>query len=266
MIQLPVSVPERHRRFLERVERLKPDNRIMGVAVGGSLLENLMDEFSDLDLLVAVDPAHYLNVMKARFDIVASLGNLLSGFTGEHVGEPRVFICLYDEPLLHVDFKFVSLEDVSQRVENPLILWERKGCLTKELSRGTAKFPGPDHDWIEDRFWIWIHYAAAKIGRGELFEAIDFISFLRTNVLGPLGLEQAGGRPSGVRKIEMLSPDFALKLRRTITGYDAVECLQALRACVDLYRLLRVDWRKSEEIAAAEDCAIRYLAKIEGGL
>jgi hypothetical protein len=263
MINLPVSIPEPHRIFLERIERLKSDNRLMGVAVGGSLLEDLMDEFSDLDLVIAVDPAKYSNVMKERLDIVASLGHLLSGFTGEHVGEPRVLICLYDKPLLHVDFKFVSLEDVSRRVEDPLILWEREGCLTEGFSRGVAKFPDPDHGWIEDRFWVWIHYVSAKIGRGELFEAVDFISFLRTTILGPLGLEQAGGRPSGVRKIEMSAPDFALKLRGTITGYDAVECLHALRACVDIYRLLRADWEKTIEISAAESRAVEYFEDIE---
>jgi hypothetical protein len=31
---------------------------------------------------------------------------LLVGFTGEHVGEPRVLICLYGPPVLHVDLKF----------------------------------------------------------------------------------------------------------------------------------------------------------------
>ena len=95
MIKLPITVPEPHRLFLERIEQLKSDNRIMGVAVGGSLLDDLMDEFSDLDLVIAVDPTQYSSVMNERYDIVASLGHLLSGFTGEHVGEPHVFICLY---------------------------------------------------------------------------------------------------------------------------------------------------------------------------
>jgi hypothetical protein len=263
MIKFPISIPEPHRLFLENIEKLKSDNRIMGVAVGGSLIENMVDEFSDLDLVIAVEPNQYPSVMNERYEIVASLGNLLSGFTGEHVGEPRVFICLYDKPLLHVDFKFVSLEDLPHRVEDPLIIWERQECLTKGLSRGIAKFPNPDHKWIEDRFWIWIHYASTKIGRGELFEAVDFISFLRTNVLGPLGLEQAGARPSGVRKIEMLAPEFAHKLRRTITGYNATECLNALRSCIDIYRSLRMDWKIKHANRIAEDAAIKYLIKIE---
>lgn len=263
MLKFPINVPEPHRLFLERIEHLKSDNRIMGVAVGGSLVDNMMDEFSDLDLVIAVDPSHYSRVMNERYDIVASLGHLLAGFTGEHVGEPRVFICLYDEPILHVDFKFVSLEDISQRVEDPLILWERQKCLTDGFSHGIAKFPEPDHTWIEERFWVWVHYACTKIGRGELFVSVDFISFLRTSVLGPLGLKQAGGRPSGVRKIEMLAPDFAVKLRKTITSYDAAECLHALRSCVEIYRSLRSNWKRIQTISNAEHAAMEYLKNIE---
>jgi predicted nucleotidyltransferase len=59
---LPSSVPEPHRQFLERIEQLETDNRIVGVAIGGSLLTNSMDEFSDLDLLIVVEPTEYARV------------------------------------------------------------------------------------------------------------------------------------------------------------------------------------------------------------
>jgi hypothetical protein len=127
--------------------------------------------------------------MGDRHAIAASLGHLLAAFTGEHVGEPRVLICLYDNPLLHVDLKFVSLEDVCLRVEDPVVFWQRAGRVGHALIGEQAKFPAPDRRWIEDRFWVWVHYASARIGRGELFEAIDFLSFLRLNVLSaPSGL------------------------------------------------------------------------------
>jgi hypothetical protein len=53
------------------------------------------------------------------------MGNLLAAFTGEHVGEPRLLICLFADPLMHVDLKFISLGQLSSRVEDPVILWER---------------------------------------------------------------------------------------------------------------------------------------------
>jgi len=257
---LPSSLPELHREFLLRIiDRLNTDQRIVGVAAGGSFITNSMDEFSDLDLIIAVEPAHYAEIMVERMKIAASLGRLLAAFTGEHVGEPRVLICLFEAPLLHVDLKFVSLDDVATRVEDPIVLWEREGRLSSALDDSEAEFPTRSPQWIEDRFWVWVHYAATKIARGELFEAIDFLSFLRGTVLGPLALARSGARPTGVRKIETIAPAFAVELQRTIARYDAADCLRALRACVELYRSLTP--RKNPE--KVEVAVMEYLAEVE---
>ena len=256
----PVTLPETHREFLQRaIDQLKNDERFVGLAAGGSFITDSMDEFSDLDLIIAVEPARQAEVMAERMKIAASLGKLLAAFTGEHVGEPRVLICLYEAPLLHVDLKFVSLDDVAIRVEDPRVLWERDGRLSTALAQGKAEYPTRSPQWIEDRFWIWVHYAASRIARGELFEAIDFLAFLRGAVLGPLALARAGTRPTGVRKIETIAPAFALELRRTVASYDAADCLRALRACVELYRSLTP--RTSSE--RVEEVAMGYLAEVE---
>jgi hypothetical protein len=259
-VTLPSSLPEPHREFLQRsIDRLMNDRRIVGIAAGGSFITNSMDEFSDLDLIIAIEPAHQAEIMAERMQIAASLGQLLAAFTGEHVGEPRVLICLYEAPLLHVDLKFVSLDDVAIRVEDPAVLWERDRCLSGALAHGKAEFPTSSPQWIEDRFWIWVHYAATKIARGELFEAIDFLAFLRRTVLGPLALARAGVRPSGIRKIETIAPAFALELRRTVATHDAADCLRALRASIELYHSLAP--RKSSE--RVEDVAMEYFAEVE---
>ena len=258
---LPSSLPASHREFLLRsIEQLKKDPRIVGVAAGGSFIPNSMDEFSDLDLIVAVEPAHQADVMAERMRIAGSLGELLAAFTGEHVGEPRVLICLYESPLLHVDLKFVSVEDAATRVEDPFVLWERDGRLSSALAHGEAEYPSRSLEWIEDRFWIWVHYAGTKIARGELFETIDFLSFLRGTVLGPLALARAGARPSGVRKLEAIAPSFAVELRRTVASHDAADCLRALRACVELYRSLTPSRGSRERV---EDAAMEYLTEVE---
>ena len=259
---LPSSLPEPHREFLQRaLAQLKADLRIVGVAAGGSFVTNSMDEYSDLDLIIAVEPTHQVDVMAERMEIAASLGVLLAAFTGEHVGEPRVLICLYEAPLLHVDLKFVSLDDVATRVEDPVILWERNGRVTNALAQGIAAYPSRSAEWIEDRFWIWVHYAATKIARGELFEAIDFLSFLRSTVLGPMVLARAGARPTGVRKIETTAPAFALELQSTIACHNAADSLRALRASIDLYRSLAP--ANTNERKRVEDAAMEYVAQVE---
>jgi len=223
-----------------------------------------MDEFSDLDLVIAVEPAAQAAVRDEREKIARSLGPLLAAFTGEHVGEPRLLICLYGPPLLHVDLKFVSLPDVAERVEDPAVLWERDGRLTAALSVRPPRWPQPDLQWIEDRFWVWVHYGATKIGRGELFEACDFLAFLRAQVLGPLALARHGAHASGVRRLELLAPKPAAEMRATIAAYDRRSCALALGRVAEMYRRLRRTAAAQSLVprAEAEKAAMAYLAEV----
>jgi predicted nucleotidyltransferase len=83
-----------HKKFLEHaISILKKDSRILGVTVGGSYITQTMDEYSDLDLTITITNEHYQEVINDRISIAESVGELLSGFTGEHVGEPRLLIC-----------------------------------------------------------------------------------------------------------------------------------------------------------------------------
>jgi hypothetical protein len=188
-----------HQTFIDHaVARLSSDARIVGVLGAGSLITSETDEYSDVDLVAVASDADYPAVTRDRRKILESLGDLVSAFSGEHVGEPRVMICLYGNPLLHVDVKFVALESLRQRVENPLILFERGSQISEVLQATEPAHPMPDPQWIEDRFWTWIHYGALRLGRGELFEVIDLLGFLRSQVFGPLSLVNAGRLPRGV--------------------------------------------------------------------
>ncbi|HUP21776.1 MAG TPA: nucleotidyltransferase domain-containing protein [Thermoanaerobaculia bacterium] len=264
-MQPPSNLPDPHAAFLEGALRvLSGDERLVGVAAGGSYRDGAMDEWSDLDLVIAVEPSDYEAVLAARTEIAASMGPLLAAFTGEHVGEPRLLICLYGPPALHVDLKFVSLEDAAERVEDPVVLWERDGRLSATLRAGEACYPEPDLQWIEDRFWVWVHYGATKIGRGELWEALDFLGFLRSRVLGPLALQTRGARPTGVRRLEQHAPDLSAMLRRTLATHEKSSCCRALETTVELYLRLReeLDRGALERRDVAEQAATRYLAEV----
>ncbi|MEQ7009307.1 hypothetical protein ABN028_24315 [Actinopolymorpha sp. B17G11] len=260
-----MRLPEDHSRFLESLlQQIQKDERFIGLAAGGSLLSDEVDEFSDLDLIPVVDPAHHASVMEQRLDLTASWGRQLTAFTGEHVGEPRLVICLYEDPLLHVDFKFVTPDDLEKRIEDPVVLWERTTELTDAIGRTESHHPMPDPQWIEDRFWCWVHYIAAKLGRGELFDVLDALSFLRARVLGPLALVSAGHLPRGVRRLETRVPTFAERLQGTVAGYDLKECGEAVRSCVTLYRELRdrlapADFTRRSE---AERVSLAYLDEV----
>nr|WP_293836319.1 aminoglycoside 6-adenylyltransferase [uncultured Arsenicibacter sp.] len=232
-------IPQVYQTFADRlIRQLAEDQRFIGVAAGGSWRDRQMDRFSDVDLVIVHDTAALST--EVRKAVARSAGNLLACFTGEHVGEPRLLICLYDDPLLHVDLKFVALPDMRSRVEDPVILWERDQQLSAVLSSSEAAFPYPDFQWIEDRFWVWIHYAATKIGRGELFETLAFISFMQQTVLGPLSLIRRDLLPKGVRKLEQLLPEpDQEQMQATLASYDRQSCLKALQNIISYYQTLR---------------------------
>lgn len=218
---------------------VQQDASLTGLAVTGSWLTSEMDEFSDLDLILVTKEK--VSGDKTRMlHYAQQFGELLSGFTGEHVGEPRLLICLFDNPLLHVDIKFLTPEEFRHRVEEPVILADKDGQLQNILNQTKAKYPQPDPQWIEDRFWIWVHYVLLKIGRGEYFEALDFFGYLRMVVLGPLLQMKNGLLPRGVRKVEaQLSSSDLEQLRSTIAQYDRTSLLDTLENTITLYRALR---------------------------
>ena len=269
-MQIDTYMPERHRTFLERALAAAPRvEGIVGLAAGGSFIAGEMDEFSDLDLVLAVEPGAWPEILDRQQAIAAELdASFLAGFTGEHVGEPRLLVCLYGPPLLHVDLKFVSLDDVHERIEDPVILWERDGRLSAALARTAPRYPAADPDWIEDRFWIWAHYLADKIERGEIFEAVDALTFLRAVVLAPLAFRRADIRATGVRRVEDRLPAFAADLERTVAGVDASACAAALGAAIDLYTELREadGTRSTAEMSPVEREVRAYVAELPARL
>ncbi|GIH21085.1 hypothetical protein [Rugosimonospora africana] len=150
-----MDLPEDHATVLHRLRSsISADERFIGLAAGGSLLAGTVDWYSDLDLLVVVDSAHHAAVMNARQQLARAWGKLLVAFTGEHVGEPRLLICLYDDPILHVDLKFVTLDELKHRIEDPAVLWERGSAVSAVINRTQAETATLDAQWIEDRFWV----------------------------------------------------------------------------------------------------------------
>jgi hypothetical protein len=102
-----------------------------------------------------------------------------------------------------------------------------------------------------------MHAGASRAARGELFDAIEFLSFIRVNVLGPLGLQRAGRKPMGTRRVETHVPALAADMKGTLATHDAEACFAAFERCAQIYRGLRsaAVVRRSN----AEEAAMAYL-------
>lgn len=276
MDQLPPLPPD-HRRFLDSaLPAIHADPRILGVTAGGSLVQGGMDENSDLDLIIVASDAGHAPLMASRIEFAADIGPILKAFTGEHTGDPRLIICLYDtngeagsaagNNPLHVDLKFVNLAEFASRVEEPAILFDRDGSLARVIASSTA-VPPPDRtiEWIDERYWTWIHYTIVKVMRGETYEGLSGLSWIRELVLGPLALRTNGHRhlrARGVRRIEAWAPQWAGPLKSTLGAYDTRECLLALQASVEVYQDLRRELGGPEPgHNPAEPAVIAYLGR-----
>ena len=254
-----------HHRFADRiVAAMKPDARFVGLLAAGSFAQGNIDNYSDLDLVLIVEDDHYprIQTLEARRAFAASLGRLLYAFIGEHVGEPRLLICLYDDPMLHVDLKFVTLDDLDHRIEEPIVLWHRDHRIADRLPRAVPRWPSRDPAWFEEHFWVWVHYTANKLGRGELMETHAALSHIREMVLGPMATRGLGLEQRGVRRLEMLSPEISNRLASTLGDYSARGCAAALRHTIDLYRELRSATPPPNCNPAAETAVLAYVDNV----
>lgn len=262
---MPGTLPRLHADFVERVRaEVARDARLAALLAGGSYIHGGFDAHSDLDLVVLVDDDDYEQVMGSRRQFAEAIGQgpaqLLAAFTGEHVGEPRLLICLYGPPLIHVDLKFITAKDLDRLVERPAVLFARDPeALEARLARAAIAWPDASPDWFEQRAWIWLHYGATKLARGELFEAIGMLAFFRDQVLGPM-LHRRAGRPQrGVRRIELLEGSSADALAATLPAWDRPSVQRALIAAAEMYLALRQDEPPQSVVAHMPQALFDYL-------
>ncbi len=257
------KVPTQFRELASRlVEDASSDTRILGVILAGSASTGGADEYSDLDLVIVSHDDEQRSVLSEARALADRLGPVLVTFSGEHVGEPRLLVALYGPPPQHVDLKFIGLSDLADRLEDGAILWQRDALVEQALgAAGPAVWPRPDPQWIEDRFWPWVHYVAAKVGRGELFEAVAGLTSIRGLALAPLATWGRTEKPSGVRRLETLAPEHQAAFEATVAAPTQPDCVRALQASVDLYLRLR-DESALTCRSAAEQAVLDHLAEV----
>lgn len=255
-------LPALHQAFFNSaIERLQGDERILGVAMAGSYITGEVDEHSDLDFVLVVGDPN-LTLSDERFVIAEGLGNLLQAFSGEHVGEPRLLIGLYGPPLLHVDLKFVTLEQLANRVDDPVVIFDRTDQMARVIAENPGVYPRPDPQWIEDRFWVWIHYCEAKLRRGEVMEACTGIGYLLEKVIVPLAMDRQGLRASGVRRLEQSGLPSMESIMALPVPHDAARIHQAL---IDLVRVYR-ELRPADVVTSRAEATVQsYLLRTDDG-
>ena len=260
----PESIPDIHRDFTESLsKKMKENPEVLGVAAG-SYATNTMDDFSDLDFILFVSRSHMNTETKIAW--AQSWGDLLSAFSGEHVGMPNLLICLYGNPLLHVDFNFLCIEDTYTCMHPPVILWQKDECFENRIQITKPEKVEFDIQWVEDRFWVWVHYAAAKIGRGEYFEVLDTLGFLPKEVLVPMYSYLKHVSFVGVRRIEESFPTWSRELSKTVCATEPLSLIESLQTAAQMYLGLRDSFLDVRRNKRAEQNSMQYLSELKARL
>lgn len=80
------------------------------------------------------------------------------------------------------------------------------------------------------------------------------MSFLRSNVLSPLALNQNSLTLSGVRNIETRLPEFSEELKMTVRTADKHSLIKAFDKCISIYLELRKHENVIENIRVQKLC------------
>jgi hypothetical protein len=243
----------------------EPD--VVGMAIAGSFVDGRPDIYSDLDLRVVLANGSFERVFPRREEFALACGPLLAAFTAEHLGEPQLLITLYDD-LMHVDYLFTELADAPRKNEGRKVqvLWQRDAEVSEAFSQLYVAEPATDLAYMESRMWTWTWYIQSKILRGELWEAVSALNFVRDMVLFRLLAIAQGIRYRGARYAEQVVREQAGAVARTLGSLDNESLLEALRATVRLYLELADPLLEQYGVEPARPARRTVLSALEAGL
>jgi hypothetical protein len=237
------------------------------MAVTGSFATGNADEVSDVDLRLYARSGTVETVVARVPGLAAACGRVVAIFVADHLGIPTLTIVLFDD-LVHVDFDVVSVDRAAEHNAGlpAVVLWERE-----PISAALPGTYGPDFTadlrWMEARIWTWSWYIQSKVLRGELYEALDGLQYVRDQVLFRLLAFGRGDRPAGGRRAEAVVGEHADAFARTVPiALERAAFLEALRAEIDLYRRLADPLLARYDVDLAIEARVVILRALELGL
>lgn len=268
--QLPSGIDQlsRHKkRLLAACQMGFGERDVIGMALAGSFADGKPDLYSDLDIRVVLVNGSFERVFERREELARDCGPLVAAFTGEHVGEPQLLITLYQD-LVHVDYLFTEIAQAAKKNEGrrTFILWQRDDQLSNALSRPYVASPVKDLTYLEARMWTWTWYIQSKVLRGELWEAVSALNFVRDTVLFRLLAMSQESRYRGARFAEELQGEHAEEVERTLGVLSGESLLDALRTTVRLYQGLADPLLARYGVPPAGSARATVLPALEAGL
>lgn len=222
-----------HRAILQRaIAFAETDPRILGLA-----LHYQQNNWNAEEMVLVTSAESFHRTAPHLKEIAASFGSLVLAY--EPVGHTasRELICLFDDPVDRIDLIVMPLENLPLTYST--ILCQKGKALTDLLAGQRTVPPHVDLQWMEDRFWVWLHSAANSLREGALFETLEQIGNLRSQILAPLVLCKNKQPTDQLAALEEKGGEDLGSLRATVPLYDARSCEISLREAAKLYVGLR---------------------------
>jgi hypothetical protein len=153
--------------------------------LGGSLAAGQVDYFSDIDLYAFVWDDDFESAFAEREAIANSWGSVLFHYLGDHMPAGKYQLIVWYEGPLHLDLMFRKWPETAPhwKWRNSIILNDSGGVIAR-LKSESDLLQSPDLTWeqlstLNQKFWGWVAYTFGMILRGELWEALDNIAWIR---------------------------------------------------------------------------------------
>ena len=249
----------------------KKDTRIVSAVLVGSGAIGFTDEYSDIDIIVVVDPLHptrsvfqewvqrlqqELSVIH-YFEVSSNENSFLAGFL------------LPD--CLEVDFGVVSTDELTARKDLWKVLYDRTGKIETKLQISWEAHEKDDPQAVGKKMssvWHYIIQSVVSVQRKQLWRAMHNLEEVRNR-----GLRLAGLRHelvvSHFRQIDQLPEELQQEFKQTIAqSFTAEEIMRALRvASRCFFQELRAVGRKGvstvgiEKIETEMNCLLEELSE-----
>jgi len=243
------------------------DPAVLGMLIGGSFASGEADDYSDLDMQLVVKDGQVENLVPKLRAMADEAGPVVAAFFAEHVGLPHMLIVLYED-LVHADFEPVQVSEVGSRNAglSTHVLWERDPAVTAVLGAKDEEDRAAELAWLEDHLWTWSWYVQTKILRGELYEAMGGIQYIRDQVLFRLLAMHRDERPSSASRAESRVGSWRQQFAATVPSLGRESTIEALRASIQLYVDLAAPLQKKFGVPTADRARALVLHALDDGL
>lgn len=220
---------------------------ILAIGVKGSLMKQTTDEYSDIDLVAFVGNDCDIEGIKSKINNeIKNNFDVITNFTATHIGMNNllIFFLRSADEVVKIDIDVALLKDVIAKMDF-LLLYSREENFAEHMDPVYSKYQ-PDFADLHAKFTGWMWYTYTKIKRGELLEAADSISVMRSYAAVPCILFAAGLPVEGYRFIEKrLDPALLDKLRMSHPfSLSPGNLLSALKNLVHVFKAVQPELQK----------------------